>query len=161
MQTLLKPNADSLHDLVAGHPMFSGFPAEHLATLTACASDIRFGVGEIIFSEGQPADRFYLIREGQVALEVFCLEGGPLTIDTLTEGDVLGWSWLVPPYRWRFDARSISHTHAAALDGAHLRRECERTPALGYELLKRFALVLEQRLQSTRLHLLDLHTLSR
>ncbi len=155
MQTLVAAAPGTLREHLAQHALFRDLSPEHFDTLAECASEVRFDVGEMIFSEGQAATRFFLIVEGEVSLEVFHLEGGPLVIQTLGPGDVLGWSWLVPPYRWRFDARSLAHTRAIALDGARLRTECQQSPALGYELLKRFVLLLEQRLQATRQQLME------
>lgn len=107
------------------------------------------------FREGEEADRFYLIREGSVVLEVFNLELGSLPLQTLEAGQVVGWSWLVPPYRWRFDARCVTDVRAFALDGLCLRAKCEADPHLGYELLKRFAMLIDQRLQATRRQLVE------
>jgi CRP/FNR family cyclic AMP-dependent transcriptional regulator len=92
-----------------------------------------------------------------VAVEIFAPQKGPITIETVVEGDVLGWSWLVPPYNWRFDARAMEMTRAVALDGVCLRNKCETDHDLGYELMKRFANIIDRRLQATRLQLLDIY----
>jgi CRP-like cAMP-binding protein len=110
-----------------------------------------------VFREGGDADQFYLIQQGKVALKIFAPERGSITIQTLGEGDVLGWSWLFPPYRWYFDARTLERTNAIAFNGACLRAKMEENPDLGYELMKRFARIIEQRLQATRLQLLDIY----
>ena len=107
--------------------------------------------------EGDPADAFFVIREGAVALETVVPGRGAVTIETLHDGDLLGWSWLVPPYRTAFDARALGTAHLLALDGSCLRERCERDPALGYDLLKLLATVFTARLQDTRLRLLDLY----
>jgi CRP-like cAMP-binding protein len=111
----------------------------------------------MIFREGDEANQFFLIREGRVAIEVFSEARGPVTIQTLNAGEILGWSWLVPPYFWRFDARAVDEVRALALDGKCLREKCETDPRLGYELLKRFALVITRRLEATRMQLLDVY----
>lgn len=147
----------SLAALLAEHPFFRGLDPQYLELLAGCGSNVRFEAGQTIFHEGEPADTFYLIRHGRVSLEVFSPERGPLTIQTLAAGEVLGWSWLFPPYRWFFDARALELTRAVAMDGACLRTKCEEDPRLGYEMMRRFAQVIVERLQATRLQLLDLY----
>jgi CRP/FNR family transcriptional regulator, cyclic AMP receptor protein len=147
----------TLADLVAESPTFSGMAPERLAIVTGCASNTGFDAGETIFREGDPADVFYLVRTGTVALEIHAPGRGGLTIETLHEGDVLGWSWLFPPHRWQFDARALAPVRAVAFDGACLRGKSEADPALGYDLMTRFARVMVERLQATRLRLLDVY----
>jgi len=146
----------TLEPVIAAHPFFVGLKPEHVEIVTGCASNVRFDPGEFIFREGDPADRFYLLRQGTVALEINTPDRGPIVVQTLTAGDVLGWSWLVPPYRWRFDGRAIDLVRATALDGKCLRKKCEEDHDLGYDLMQRIAYVMEQRLQAARLQLLDL-----
>jgi CRP/FNR family cyclic AMP-dependent transcriptional regulator len=152
---------ETLERIVSEHPFFQGLAPHHLQFIAGCASNLRFDAGRLIFREGEDADSFYLIRQGKIALEVFHLEHGPITIETLGEGEVVGWSWLVQPYRWRFDGRAVELTRAIALDGKCLRAKCEASPDLGYELMKRIAQVLAQRLQATRLQLLDVYSIRR
>jgi CRP-like cAMP-binding protein len=147
----------TLEPSLASQPFFAGLAEPHLALLTGCASNVVFDAGELVFREGQPADRFYLLRHGRVGLEIFPPAGGPLTIETLEEGEVLGFSWLFPPYKSRFDARALTLVRALSLDGACLRRKCEEDKTLGYELVKRFAALIIERLESTRLQLLDVY----
>ena len=135
---------------IAEHPFMKGLSAEQITRLSACAMDSHFAVGEIIFREGDPANRFYLIQEGRVALESRPSGGEAMVIGEIGPGDVLGWSWLLPPYRWHFDARAIEPVSAVFLYGTRLREECEEDHDLGYELMKRTAEVIIQRLQSTR-----------
>ena len=118
---------------------------------------MRFDEGKFLFREGEEANNFYVIRAGRVAIEIFSPKRGPITVQTVREGDVLGWSWLFPPYRWHFDARALELTRAISLDGKCLRNKCEEDHDLGYELMKRFSEVMIQRLQATRLQLLDLY----
>jgi len=148
---------ETLERILAQHPFFKDLGGEYLQLVTGCASNVRFEADQVIFREGEEANQFYLLREGRVALQLFSPERGPLTIETLSEGDILGWSWLIPPYNWHFTAKSLDLTRAIALDGKCLRRKCEEDHNLGYELLKQFASVIEQRLESTRLQLLDLY----
>jgi len=148
---------ETLERTLAEHPFFKDLGEPYLKLVTGCASNVRFEPDKFIFREGEEADQFYLIRQGRVALQVFLPDRGAITVETLEEGDILGWSWLIPPYHWHFDARALELTRAIALDGKCLRNKCEEDRSLGYELLKRFAHIMEDRLSSTRLQLLDLY----
>jgi len=148
---------ESLERILGEHPFFKGLEEPYLQLFVDCASNVRFNAGETIFREGGDADKFYLIRQGKVALETAAPQRGSVIIQTLGEGEVLGWSWLVAPYRWRFDARATELTRAIALDGKCLRGRSEEDHDLGYELMKRAAQIMEQRLQAARLQLLDVY----
>lgn len=148
---------ETLERILAEHPFFKELEKPYLQLLVGCASNVRFNAGEVIFREGEQANLFYLIRQGKVAVETFAPGRGPIIIQTLGEGELLGWSWLIAPYRWRFDGRAVELTRAIALDGECLRGKCEEDHNLGYELMKRVAHVMEQRLQATRLQLLDVY----
>jgi len=152
---------ETLERIVADHPFFSGLDHDFTELVVGCASNVRFRAGDYIFKEGDPADTFYLIREGKVALEIFAPQHKPLIVSTLSVGDILGWSWLVPPYVWKFHAHAMSDTRAIALDGKCLRNKCESNHDLGYELFKRFAHIMEQRLEATRFQLLDVYATRR
>ena len=147
----------SLESLLVQHPFFKELEPDHLHLVSGCASNVRFKSSEYIFREGGDANQFYLIRHGKVALQMFVPERGPITIETLEAGDVLGWSWLFPPYHWYFDAQAIELVRATAFDGQCLRTKCEADHDLGYELMRRFARVMSQRMQATRLQLLDVY----
>ena len=144
-------------ELVAAHPMFAGLPDDAIRLVGGCARNAAFGPGDLLLIEGQSADTFYLLRRGSVALEAYAPGAGSLVVETLRAGQVVGWSWLFPPYRCHFDARALEPVGAVALDGACLRQKAEADPALGYELVKRFSSVMLDRLQATRLRLLDLY----
>jgi CRP-like cAMP-binding protein len=148
---------ESLERIIAEHPFLKGMSPEHLQLIAGCASNIRFDAGSYIFHEGEEANAFFIIRQGKVALELNAVQRGVMNIQTLGEGEILGWSWLIPPYSWRFDARAIELTRAIALDGKCLRVKCEQDHDLGYAMLKRFVDILSQRLDATRLQLLDLY----
>ena len=148
---------ENLERILAEHPFFAGLEPAYLQLLVGCASNVRFDAGQTIFREGEEANQFFLIRHGKVALDIYAAERGSITIETLDEGDILGWSWLVPPYFWQFDARAIELTRAVALDGKCLRKKSEEDHDLAYELLKRFVHIIEQRLQATRLQLLNVY----
>ena len=147
----------SLEPILREHPFFHGMPEPYLTLLTGCAKNIRVEAGKFLFREKEEAKSFYLIREGRIQLEVASPKLGAMTIQTIGPGEVLGWSWLFPPYQWHFDARIVEPVRALALDGKCLRGKCETDPALGYDLMKRFASLLIQRLQATRLQLVGAH----
>jgi CRP-like cAMP-binding protein len=148
---------ETLERILAEHPFFKDLSEPYLQLVTGCAANVRFDPNQLIFREGEEANQFYLIRQGRVALQLFAPDRGVITVETLEEGDILGWSWLIPPYNWHFDARALELTRAIALDGKCLRNKCEVDHNLGYELLKRFAHIIEQRLSSTRLQMLDMY----
>lgn len=147
----------TLEGVLAKHPFFSGLDPRYLELAVGCASNMRFDAGQFIFREGEEANHFYLIREGKVALEVSAPGRGSLTIQTLRGGDILGWSWLIPPYKSLFGARATEMTRVVVLDGKCLREKCEADHELGYELLKRVTSDVGQRLDATRFQLLDLY----
>jgi CRP/FNR family transcriptional regulator, cyclic AMP receptor protein len=147
----------TVEEIIAGLDVFAGLGAEHLALIAGCATTFRAASGSELFREGSPADAFYVLRHGAVALEAHGPAGPPLVIETLHPGDVVGWSWLVPPYRWNFDGRAVEDVRAIAFDGACLRGKAEADPALGYALLQRFSALMLERLQATRLRLLDVY----
>ncbi len=147
----------TLEGVLAGHPFFAGIDPRYLQLAVGCAANVRFGAGELVFREGRPADHFYLIRTGKIALETGVRGRGNLTVQTLCDGEILGWSWLVPPYNWRFDARAVETTRAIVFDGKCLREKCEGDHELGYELQKRVIAVLGQYLDATRFRLLDIY----
>jgi CRP-like cAMP-binding protein len=146
-----------IEHLLADVPLLEGLGDEERALLAGCARNVRFLEGERLFREGDPAETFWVIRHGSVALEAFVPARGAVTIETIEPGEVLGWSWLFPPYRWHFDARALSLVRATAFDGVCLRGKCDADPELGYRLMGRFAQVLIERLQWTRLRLLDVY----
>jgi CRP-like cAMP-binding protein len=147
----------TIEALLAEVPLLEGLQPDARALVAGCASNVHFDANAVIFRAGDPADVFYAVRQGTIALELFVPARGAVTIETLEAGEVVGWSWLFPPYRWHFDARALTAIRATAFDGACLRAKCEADPALGYDLMSRFAQVTIERLQWTRLRLLDLY----
>jgi len=148
---------ETLQKILAEHPFAQGLEERHLALLTGCAANIRFEAGQTIFREGEEANQFYLVREGRLSVEVHSAERGAITILKVGPGEVLGWSWLIPPYRWKFDACAHEPTRAIALDGKCLRTKAEQDHDLGYELLKRIAQVMEERLHATRMQMRNIY----
>jgi CRP/FNR family transcriptional regulator, cyclic AMP receptor protein len=148
---------EGLDRILGEHPFFAGFAAEHLQLVAGCARNRRFDPGEYLFHEGGSADEFYLVRHGRVALEIVEPGRPPIVFETLGEGEIIGASWLVPPYRWMFDARAVDLTRAIGIDAACLRGKCEADHHLGYEMMKRFLPILTNRLHATRLQILDVY----
>ena len=147
----------TLADEIAETDVFAGLPRDDLELLAGCGRNVGFDAGELLFEEGEPADVFFLLRRGRVALELHSPTRGGLTIDTVDAGSVVGWSWLFPPYRWQFDARAIDPVRAVAFDGACLRGKCDDDPRLCYSLMGRFGQVMVDRLQAARIRLLDVY----
>jgi len=147
----------TLEPLLAEHPFLKGLRPEYIQLITGCASNIKFEAGQTIHKTGEEANTFYIIRHGKVSVDVFLPGRGSVIVETLSEGDVLGWSWMFPPYRWHLDAKAIEFTRAIALDGKCLRTKCESDPALGYELVRRVAQVMMDRLTASALQLLDVY----
>lgn len=144
-------------EMLEDSPFFAGLDADALDLLAGCAQTARFDSGDMLFRTGEPADTFYVVRHGLVSIEVRVPGRGALGLATLDDGDVVGWSWLVPPHVWMFDARAAAPTSALALDGACLRGKCDADPALGYALMQRVSHVMYERLQAARLQLLDMY----
>jgi CRP/FNR family transcriptional regulator, cyclic AMP receptor protein len=147
----------TLEPLLGDHPFLKGLEPEYLALLAGCATNVRFGAGSFLFREGGAADRCFLIREGKIALEIAAPGRGAIIVQTLAAGDVAGFSWLLEPHQWQFDALAIEPVHAIALDGSCLRGKCAADPRLGFELTQLFARLAIRRLQATRLRLLDVY----
>ena len=147
----------TLEPLLRDHPFLKDLEPEYLALLAGCATNVRFGAGSFLFREGGAADRCFLIREGKIALEIAAPGHGAIIVQTLAAGDVAGFSWLLEPHQWQFDGRAVEPVHAFALDGTCLRGKCAEDPRLGFELTQLFARLAIQRLQATRLQLLDVY----
>ena len=152
------PTVQTLEHIIEEHPFFAGLDQEFMDLILSCASNVRFPSDSYIFKEGEPANTFYLLREGNVALEIFAPQHKPIVVATVGVGEVLGWSWLLPPYHWKFHAHAVANTRAIALDGKCLREKCEKNHDLGYEFLKRFAQIVVSRLEATRFQLLDVYS---
>jgi CRP/FNR family transcriptional regulator, cyclic AMP receptor protein len=148
---------EGLERILAEQPIFSGLGGSFTALVSGCAKNVRFEAGQYLFHEGQPADEFYLLRHGRVALQLAAPGRGNVTFLTVGPGELAGVSWLIPPYKWTFDARATELTRAIAVDANCLRQKCEADHDLGYEVMKRFMTILVQRLQATQLQILDVY----
>jgi CRP/FNR family cyclic AMP-dependent transcriptional regulator len=152
---------ENLERIIAEHSFFADLDKQFMPLLVGCASNVHFKAGTYILKEGSQADTFYLIRSGKVAVEVVAPQHQPIIVQTLEVGEVLGWSWLLPPFQWKFHARAVADVRALALDGKCLRTKCEENHDLGYEVLKRFGQIMVHRLEATRLQLLDVYAVRR
>ncbi len=147
----------SLEEIIAAHEFFRGLDPAFCELIAGCGRNVVFNAGDYLFREGDPADQFYLIRHGKVAFEVAVPGRGTMRFLTLEEGEIAGISWLVPPYRWAYDAKAVELTRAISLDAKCLRGKCEADHHLGYELMKRFVPELMRRLHATRLQMFDVY----
>jgi CRP/FNR family cyclic AMP-dependent transcriptional regulator len=150
MNNQTETQSESMVTRVALHPFLAGMNRTQLALLTDCAMPVHFKKGQTIFREGEMANRFYLIESGKVVLESGDGLGKPVLIETIGAGDLLGWSWMFPPYTWRFTARAAEPTAAIFFYGTILREYCEQDHSLGFELFKRMAPVMIKRMQNAR-----------
>lgn len=146
---LARAPANPLLNEIAEHPFFRGLPPEHLTLLADCAMRSHFGKDEQIFASGDPANRFYLLQKGKVVL-YSATNDAVITLQQIGAGDVLGWSWLFPPYTWHFDARAVEPTDAIFLYGTRVRELCDSNHDLGYDLMNRTANILIDRLMNVR-----------
>lgn len=147
----------TLESVIAEHPFFAGFTTAHLELIAGCGAIERYRAGDYLGEAGHPAEHFFLLRRGTVALELDIPGRGPFRFGTASAGDVVGWSWLIPPYQWQFDVRAIEEVGVIGFHGACLREKCETDPVFGYVLMKAFAGVLVERFTDTRLQLIDVY----
>jgi CRP-like cAMP-binding protein len=136
---------------LARHPLFQGLDPTHIARIAGYAEEQQYPAQARVFSQDAEASYFFILREGQVTVEIPALDGEPLNIQNLGPGATLGWSWLIPPYRWLFDARATTPVTVVAVNGKQLRAECDANPVMGYELMKRFAALMAERLNAARM----------
>jgi CRP/FNR family transcriptional regulator, cyclic AMP receptor protein len=147
----------AIDEIIGDHQFFAGMQPDHLQFIAGCASNVTVNAGDFVFREGESADRFFIVRHGVVAIELHDARRGDIRIHTVNENDVLGWSWLFPPYRWHYGARALTLVRMTAFDGQCLREKCDSDHSLGYDLMKRFAVIMMERLQATRMQVLDVY----
>jgi CRP/FNR family cyclic AMP-dependent transcriptional regulator len=152
------PRSPSAAEQLATHPFVVGMEASQLSRVAECLTGtVKFGTDQAIFHSGGVARSLFLILRGDVALEVPAPGSGTRIVGTLHAGDALGWSWLFPPYRWAFDARALAPTEALVIDGEKLRQRAADDHELGFQVVWRVAREMADRLQATRLQLLDVY----
>ncbi len=149
---------ETLEPIIMQHSFFKDLPSKYIDFIVGCAMHKVFKEGDVILNAGDEANKFYLIRSGRVA--IYIDKPRDITLQTLQQGDILGWSWLIPPYLYRFSAKALEPTRVITLDGKCLREKCEKNSDLGYELLKRLVSVFVQRLEAARLQLIDIYNIN-
>lgn len=147
----------TLEPILKENPLFKGMQKEHIDLLLGCASAVQFSAEDVLFRQKEEADKFYIVCDGQLAVEIDTADRGKVTIQTVQKDGVLGWSWIFPPYVWHFDARATEVTSAIEFDGVALRDKMDDDLEFGYEMMKRFSGIVVNRLQSTRVQLMDLY----
>ena len=145
----------STEDYLSTHTFFSGLDDSYRKFLSNSVTELQIKKGGVLFKQGDRADKFYLLRKGQVSVQVPALIGPSLEIQTLGEDQVLGWSWLIPPYRWIFLARAVEDSDLLEFDGGAILARCEEDPKFGYELFKCFAALMSERLGAARQKMMD------
>jgi CRP-like cAMP-binding protein len=145
----------SIENYLSAHSFFSGLEDDFMKFLSDSARETRIKEGDVLFRQGKPADKFYLLRRGQVSVQVPALVGPTLELQVLAQAHMLGWSWLIPPYRWNFQARALEDSELLEFDGSAILARCEEDPKFGYELFKRFAALMSERLDSARQKIMD------
>jgi len=148
-------NNQSIADTLSRHPFFKGLDSQYIEFLADSAVETQIGAGGILFRPGIPADKFYLLRSGQVSVQVPALVGPVLEIQRIGDNQVLGWSWLIPPYMWNFQARVEEDSRFLEFDGRAVLAHCEEDPKFGFEMLKRFAALMSERLEAARQKMID------
>lgn len=147
----------TIADIIKEQDFFQELSQQELDFVAGCGKNVVFQEGDVIANPSDPANEFYLLREGHVTLTLEMPPMKPFVFQTLGPNEILGLSWLIPPYLWTVSAKVIERTHAIALDGACLRKKCETDTALGYKLMKHLVEVLVKRENAARLHLLDIY----
>lgn len=144
-----------IESVLARQDFFAGLNPESLAFLAGCATRRRIETGETLFRHGEDARRFFLLGSGRISVEVPAIEGPRLEVQSLGAGEVLGWSWLIPHYKWSFQARALEDTDLVEFDGERVRLRCEEDPSFGYEMLKRFSALMSERLEAARRRMME------
>ena len=147
----------TMAEVLAEHRFFQQLPDEIRTRLADCANNVVFGAGETLCTEGTPARSFFAVRAGRVSVGVHVPSKGLVSLETVQSGDILGWSWVLPPYTWHFDAVALEPVRAVELHADCILPYLDENPAAGYRLMRAVALIMEDRLRSARLRLLDLY----
>lgn len=151
----MEPQA--LADVFAGHPFFRDLKEPFIHTLAECAQETEIPPETLVFHAGDPATAFLLILHGHITLEAYTPHRHAISIQTLGPGEVVGWSWLLPPYRWQFDVRTEEPSRVISFDGQCLRRLFDENHELGYQMLTRFLPVMTQHLRAMQMQLLEIY----
>jgi CRP-like cAMP-binding protein len=145
----------STTEYLSTHEFFSEFSDDDLNFLCECSSTCDIKMGQILFLQGQNADKFYVVRSGRIAIQMPAIMGPTLQIQALDKDHILGWSWLISPYKWNFQTKAEEDSVLLQFDGAAILTRCEQEPKFGYELLKRFAALMSEGLNAARQKMMD------
>lgn len=148
-------NKDNVIKYLQSHTIFSDLQPAHIQVLADYAEDKAFTAGELLFKQEEPAEHFYILMDGAIEVEVPAIAGPNLAVQSLGADDVLGWSWLIPPYKWTFEAKATADTKVLVFDGKSLLQHCEKDHDFGYALMKRFAGLMSERLHAARVKMMD------
>jgi len=148
-------NKQSTIEYLSTHEFFTEFSDDILKFLCECSSTNEIKKGHILFRQGESANKFYVVRNGRISIEMPAIMGPTLEIQTLDMDQVLGWSWLISPYQWNFQTKAEEDTELLAFDGTAILERCEQEPKFGYELLKKFAGLMSVRLNVARQKMMD------
>jgi CRP-like cAMP-binding protein len=140
----------STAEYLSAHEFFSEFSDDVLKFLCECSSMREIKKGQILFLQGEHADRFYVIRKGRISLQMPAIMGPTMEIQSVDEGQILGWSWLISPYQWNFQTKAEEDSELLQFDGTAILARCEQEPKFGYELLKKFAVLMSVGLNAAR-----------
>ena len=145
----------SITEYLSAHEFFSEFSDDVLKFLCECSSMREIKKGQILFRQGEHADKFYVVRSGLISIQMPAIMGPALEIQAVDEDQVLGWSWLISPYRWNFQTKAEEDSELLQFDGVAILARCEQEPKFGYELLKKFAGLMSVRLNAARQKMMD------
>lgn len=147
----------AISDRIAGHALFAGLDEQYVKILVDDAFEVSMLRDQVIFQHGESANHFYMIEGGRISLDIAIPGRGIIPVQTLHAGEVVGWSWIFPPYKWQFNARSLEETIALSFDAARIRRAIDADHEFGFQMMTRFSMVMMERLQATRLRLVDVY----
>ena len=148
-------NNQAIAEYLSDHEFFSELSVDIIKLLCESVRSLEIKKGEVLFRQGEHADKFYIVRNGRVSVQIPAIMGPTLEVQTLSTNRILGWSWLISPYQWRFQAKAEEDSTLLEFDGAAILARCEQDPKVGYELLKKFAALMAERLEASRQKLMD------
>lgn len=151
MTTSTNRQTDDIQEILAEHPFFKSLESHHRLFMADCATPISVEAGNYLAHEGEASNRFYLIRQGQIEIGILTAGHGFTRLQLLNRGDLVGWSWLMPPHYWRFGARVVADSDLLMFDGQRIREKCEVNHDFGYELMKQLGMIIAERLRITRM----------
>jgi CRP-like cAMP-binding protein len=147
----------NLEEYLPEHPFFAGMDPALVGRIAEYAENVHVPAGGLLFREGDPADHFYLVRRGEISVEVRAPDGRTVVLHTAGPGDVVGLAWLQPGFPWLFNARAVTECSAVRLTAIGLLRRCREDRELGYALMQRIAAVMYRRLADAKALLLAEH----